>query len=118
MDQIPSDATKEGATPRELMNMLCGRNAAIHDDIINFAWVRPSAPAPSPPAPLPLGEGGRRPGEGVTKLTTLRIATCFSCSFVPDPHVTFLLIRVSSQTLSRDNTLRILSIQVYCLCNS
>src|SRR2546427_11886177 len=71
MDQIPSDATKEGATPRELMNMLCGRNAAIHDDIINFAWVRPSAPAPSPPAPLPLGEGGRRPGEGVTKLTTL-----------------------------------------------
>src|SRR5206468_12951928 len=45
----------------------------IHDDIINFAWVRPSAPAPSPPAPLPLGEGGRRPGEGVTKLTTLRI---------------------------------------------
>ena len=73
MDQIPSDATKEGATPRELMNMLCGRNAAIHDDIINFAWVRPSAPGPSPPAPLPLGEGGRRPGEGVTKVTTLRV---------------------------------------------
>src|SRR5213595_3700129 len=114
MDQIPSDATKEGATPRELMNMLCGRNAAIHDDIINFAWVRPSAPAPCvcpltpspPPAPLPLGEGGRRPGEGVTKLTTLRIATCFSCSFVPDPHVTLRQNRVSSQTRSREQPLR------------
>src|SRR5947199_10147656 len=95
MDQIPSDATKEGATPRELMNMLCGRNAAIHDDIINFAWVRPSAPALSPPAPLPLGEGGRRPGEGVTKLTTLRITgeslfmTKFSCHSAQREKVAF-----------------------------